>query len=391
MNSASLVGHASNRPVLIVIPFGINIGFAIHRLIGVFYEMAVRLTGDPTRVHFAFTKVRDGRSPALPPDFDRFVEFDSVNPTPADVERLAAYVRASGIATVFALDLHAEAPFLPAVRRAGVGRVISYSGAPMSSINRGPKLALKRLEVALLRPSKPDLFIFESKAMQALGVRGRGLARASTTIVHTGVDPRAFRPAAGPRDAVYSRFDIPRDRRIVVYMGHLDERKGVHVLMRAARHVVRDTARADVHFLFLGQEEGQSERFRDLAAEANGHVTFGGYHADVPALLAGCYLGCIPSSGWDSFPMSSLEMQACGLPVVVSDLQGVPETIENGATGIVVPAGDSIRLGTAITDLVDDPARRDAMGQAARRRIETQLTRDHQIENLVRVVGSLGI
>lgn len=375
--------------MLIIIPFGITISFAIVRLIGVFYEMAMRLTGDPTHVHFAFTSVGDGRSSALPPSFDRVLEFDPVAPTGAAVERLAAYIRNARISTVFALDLPVDAPYLPALRQAGVRRLISYAGAPMSSINRGPKLVVKRLEVAFFRPSKPDLFIFESESMRDSGVLGRGLSRASTTVVHTGVDEQVFRPAVGPASLVYSRFGIPTDRRIVVYMGHLDRRKGVHVLMQAAGQVVEAMRRTDIHFLFLGDRKGEAERFSVQVADARDRVTFGGYQSDIPAILAGCYLGCIPSSGWDSFPMSSLEMQACGLPVVVSDLQGVPETMVDGKTGTVVPAGDSSRLAAAIVDLVDDPARRNTMGVAARRRIESGLTRTHQIENLVRVVGPL--
>ncbi len=374
--------------MLVIVPFGIDVSFAIVRLISVFYEMAVRLTGDPRRVHFAFTRTGTARSAALPADFDRVVAFDPAAPSASDVKRLADYIRANGITSVFGLDLHVDAPYLSALRRVGVRRVISYYGAPMSSINSGPRLALKRLELALFRRSKPELVVFESEAMRSSGVRGRGLAHASTAVVHTGVDASVFRPAAGPADTVYARFGIPSGRRVVVYMGHLHERKGVHVLMQAAGHVVRSMQRSDIHFLFLGDREGEASRFSSNVADARGHVTFGGYQADVPALLAGCYIGCIPSSGWDSFPMSSLEMQACGLPVVVSDLQGVPETMLQGETGIVVPAGDSLQLASAIVSLVDDPTRRERMRAAARRRIENSLTRQHQVENLVRVVGA---
>ncbi len=391
VNSASLVGHASNRPVLIVIPFGINIGFAIHRLIGVFYEMAVRLTGDPTRVHFAFTKVRDGRSPALPPDFDRFVEFDSVNPTPADVERLAAYVRASGIATVFALDLHAEAPFLPAVRQAGVGRVISYSARRMSSINRGPKLALKPLEVALLRPSKPESVHFRIESDAGPG----GPWPRSRSCID---DDRPYRRRSAGVSACGGStrrcvFAIRHSKRPPNRRVHGPSRR---TQRRSCADASRPTRRA---------RYGPGGRSFLVSRPGRGPI------GAIPRSRGGGerarHLRWIPrrrprAPGWLLSRLHSVERMGLvphvvagnagvGLPVVVSDLQGVPETIENGATGIVVPAGDSIRLGTAITDLVDDPARRDAMGQAARRRIETQLTRDHQIENLVRVVGSLGI
>ena len=227
--------------------------------------------------------------------------------------------------------------------------------------------------------------------MQRFAVEGRGVPSAQTTVIYTGVDAAKFRPDPASTALVYQRFNIPRDRRIVVYMGHLHARKGVHVLMRAAGHLVCVLGRSDVHFLFLGNRGDEVEKFRDDFSAGSNCITFGGYHNDVPALLSGCYAGCIPSTGWDSFPMSSLEMQACGLPVLASDWQGVPETIVDGETGVVVKTGDAQRLAEIIAALVDDPVRRERMSEAARRRIEAAFTREHQTENLVHYLRQQGL
>jgi glycosyltransferase involved in cell wall biosynthesis len=374
--------------MLIIIPFKTTVGFAVGRLISAFYEMAVRITGDPNRVHFSFTKVEAGRSAPLPPTFQNVVEFDPISPTQAEVTRLATYIKERGITTLFGVDVLVEAAYLPTLRRAGIRKIISYWGAPISSPNRGLWLAAKRLEVALIRRAKPNHFIFESEAMRSLGVRGRGIPAAATSIIRTGVNTDEFRPTPVGRNTVYSRFGIPVDRRIIVYMGHLHERKGVHVLMQAMNHIVCTMKRTDIQCLFLGDRPGEAEQFRHLAGGADEWITFGGYHLEIPELLSGCYAGCVPSTGWDSFPMSSLEMQACGLPVIVSDWQGVPETIINGKTGIAVPVDDSVALAERIVWLVDNPQKRDEMSQAARKWIETGLTRQHQIENLVQRVSA---
>jgi glycosyltransferase involved in cell wall biosynthesis len=374
--------------MLIIIPFKTTVGFAVGRLISAFYEMAVRITGDPNRVHFSFTKVEAGRSAPLPPTFQNVVEFDPISPTQAEVTRLATYIKERGITTLFGVDVLVEAAYLPILRRAGIRKIISYWGAPISSPNRGLWLAAKRLEVALIRRAKPNHFIFESEAMRSLGVRGRGIPAAATSIIRTGVNTDEFRPTPVGRNTVYSRFGIPVDRRIIVYMGHLHERKGVHVLMQAMNHIVCTMKRTDIQCLFLGDRPGEAEQFRHLAGGADDWITFGGYHLEIPELLSGCYAGCVPSTGWDSFPMSSLEMQACGLPVIVSDWQGVPETIINGKTGIAVPVDDSVALAERIVWLVDNPQKRDEMSQAARKWIETGLTRQHQIENLVQRVSA---
>jgi glycosyltransferase involved in cell wall biosynthesis len=292
-------------------------------------------------------------------------------------------VKQHRIGTLLALDLAPNARFLAAARSAGVNRIVSYWGAPMSGENRGVKLLMKRVEVSVLRRSKPDLFIFESEAMRKLAVRGRGIAARSTAVVHTGVDEQKFTPLPGVSTRAHERLGIPANRHIVVYMGHLSKRKGVHVLMQAMTHIVEVMGRNDVHCLFLGNRDGEQQSFAAHWQSVQDQVTFGGYQQDIPQLLAGCSVGCIPSTGWDSFPMSSLEMQSCGLPVVVSDWQGVPETVDAGTTGLVVPTGDVQALARAIVFLIDAPAERERMSIAARRRIEAEFTIEHQVGNLL--------
>lgn len=362
--------QGERQPILVMIPYPSTIGFAIGRLIVAFHRMATRLGGDD--VHFAFSKL-DGTCSSLPFGFSSLIDFN--HRTSVNHGELATYIEAHKIRMIFALDLRAEAPCLKAARRAGVHTVVSYWGASMSSIHWW-LWPLRRLQVALTR-HKPDLFIFESEAMRKHAVWGRGVAKLDTTIVRTGVDIERFKP--GPSN-VHERFDIPPGRKIIVFMGHCVERKGVHVLL----HAVRELDRRDIHVLILGNQPGESAAYEGITDL----VTFGGYQPpqDIPSLLAGCWAGCIPSTGWDSFPMSSLEMQACGLPMFVSDLQGCPETITN-KTGMVVRAGDHEDLAEAILTLIEDPARRERMSVAARASME-RLTVALQVDELVEAVTS---
>lgn len=376
-------------PILVMIPYGVTIGFAIGRLVSVFYEMALAATGEESSVHFAFSNLEGGRAAGLPAGFANLVAFHPREYTPQSLEELLTYVRRHRVTTVFALDLPVAARFLGQLRSAGVRTVVSYWGAPMSSINYGLKRVAKRIEVRLFRPHQPDHYIFESRAMQDLAVRGRGLPATKTSVIPTGVDARRFRPRPEVAGTVRRRFGLPPESKIIVFMGHLHERKGVQVLLEALALIRTQHQRMDIHGLFLGNRPGEAEPFAGLIEAAGEAATIGGYHDDIPDLLAGCYAGCIPSTGWDSFPMSSLEMQACGLPVLVSDLQGVPETIDPGFTGIVTPAGVPGRLADAILGLVDDPEKREAMSAAARARIERGFTREHQVRNLTTQLGRL--
>lgn len=377
------------RGILIIIPFDITIGFAFSRLIGVFYESCARAVGTAGDVHFAFSSLGGQQSASLPPGYSNLVEFNTRTCTSADVARLCEYISRHGIKVAFIVDANVRAGYLSAIRKAGIRTVIAYWGAPLSALNVGLKLALKRLEVRFLRRSKPDHFIVESRSIYQTAVQGRGIPAHTVTIIPTGVDERIFRPLQEDRQHVYKRFRIPEDRRIVVFMGHLHRRKGVHVLLQVADRLVRAFHRQDMHFLFLGDRPGEAEAFGcEYDEKITGpFITFGGYQNDIPRLLAGCQVGCLPTTGWDSFPMSSLEMQACGIPVVVSDCQGCPESMANGVTGFVVPAGDIDALAAALQRLTDDQALRDKMGAAALERIRSTFTRTRHVDALAYLIG----
>jgi glycosyltransferase involved in cell wall biosynthesis len=97
-------------------------------------------------------------------------------------------------------------------------------------------------------------------------------------------------------------------------------------------------------------------------------------------------VGAIASTGWDSFTMSSLEIAACGVPLVVSALPGLDETVDEGETGFTFPAGDHETLADRLLLLLNDRPRRDEMGRAARRRVLRRFTTEQQIESLAATV-----
>jgi glycosyltransferase involved in cell wall biosynthesis len=79
---------------------------------------------------------------------------------------------------------------------------------------------------------------------------------------------------------------------------------------------------------------------------------------------------CVAPSLWENFPYSALEAMACGLPVVATRTGGLPEMIEDGETGLLVPPGDDGALAQAICSLLECEPRRAEMGLRARQRVE---------------------
>lgn len=379
-----------HNSILVYIHFGTNTGYAIGPLEKAFFAMAQSVTEDDNKIHFAYKNIDKGPPRQLPDSFKNVIAFDPLNNNRETFDFIDDYIKSNKITIVFGFDLPVSCPAYSVWYSAGVKTIISYWGAPMSSKNTGIKLAIKRLFVALTR-NKPTHFIFESFAMQTLAVYGRGISKKITSVVPTGVDPEKFKPSNFPDYYAHSVFEIPKERKIIIYSGHMEERKGVHIIVNAAVDLIVNRNQKDVHFLILGNRPGEEKRFDSLYKDTLAHeyITFGGYRNDVPALLPSCYAATIASTGWDSFPMSALEMASCGLPVIGSDLQGIHEMIIHGQTGILFEPGNVSALAGAIENLLNYPELQEKMGAKARQNIMEHFTVERQIENLKNVVKNV--
>jgi glycosyltransferase involved in cell wall biosynthesis len=96
----------------------------------------------------------------------------------------------------------------------------------------------------------------------------------------------------------------------------------------------------------------------------------------------------IASTGWDSFPMSSVEMAATELPLVISDLPGLRDAVTPD-TGFLFPVGDHVTAAERICRLLDDERLRRQMGRMGRQRAIREFSVDQQIAGLVAVVRSV--
>ena len=374
---------ARNYGFGIVFPYPAGAGFALRTLEAAFRALGKSLSENENCVHVLFGENTELDAETRVGPVETFA-WD--RQTPEQLASLESWLVRHRITTIFGLDLPVSSAAYSVMRRAGVRCIISYWGAPMSSINHGPKLMLKRLQISATRHG-PDHYIFESEAMRATAVAGRGIAAAVTSVVPTGIDHTRFRP--DPAQTSYARdtFGIPADRKIVIYSGHFESRKGVAVLIECIRHLVSERNSDRLHFLLCGHRGPEADVFkaRIQGSAAEQFVTFAGYRSDIVQLYQSAWVGCIASTGWDSFPMSALEMQASGLPIFVSALQGIPETIDEGRTGLSFPPGDHVALAQRLLELAADDDRHAAMSQQATSWIAHRFTREHQRQALFEV------
>lgn len=207
--------------------------------------------------------------------------------------------------------------------------------------------------------------------------------RLPTTIVPPGVDIERFRPLdADERRAARNHLGLPVDAELVVAISRLVPRKGFDTAIRAAARLAPHRPRLVLAISGGGRDE---QRLRKLAGELAAPVRFLGRvpNDDLPRLY-GCadVFTMMCRNRWggleqEGFGIVFVEAAACGVPQVAGDSGGAAEAVAHGSTGLVIDdPEDDEAVAVALAELLDDPARRAAMGVAARHRAETEFSYD---------------
>ena len=201
--------------------------------------------------------------------------------------------------------------------------------------------------------------------------------------VPPGVDVNRFVPLdEGQRRVARSRFGLPATGPLVVSVSRLVPRKGFDTLIRAAARL--GTAHPGLTVAIAGSGRDEA-RLRRLATESGASVAFLGRvpDEDLPTLYgAADVFAMLCRSRWggleqEGFGIVFLEAAACAVPQVAGASGGAAEAVVDGETGLVIdPPEDVQAVADAIDSLLADPERSRALGQAARRRVEAELTYD---------------
>ncbi len=180
--------------------------------------------------------------------------------------------------------------------------------------------------------------------------------------IPNGVDVARFRSA----------LPLPGHPRVggtVGFVGRYDEpRKGMGVLLEALRALV--PVRPDLRVLVVGRGDAAALR-RAAGSALAGRLDLLGAVDDATKAraLRSVDVLCVPGTAGESFGMVLTEAMAAGTPVLASDLDAFRRVLDDGAAGVLVPAGDATALGTALGSLLDDPARCSVLAVAGARRV----------------------
>jgi glycosyltransferase involved in cell wall biosynthesis len=202
--------------------------------------------------------------------------------------------------------------------------------------------------------------VVPSEAMASY-LAGAGVPRSRLRVIPSGVDVvRAVPPA--------SRHDPA----VVAVMANLEPWKGVDVLLAACAQLPPG-AKVHVDVYGDGSARGALER---RAQQLGVDVTFHGHVPGAPArVLETADVVVVPSRA-ENLPMAALEAMAAALPVVGTRVGGVPELVEDGVTGFVVPPDDAPAMAAAIAKILADDSLRVAMGKAGAARVADRFSGD---------------
>jgi glycosyltransferase involved in cell wall biosynthesis len=203
-----------------------------------------------------------------------------------------------------------------------------------------------------------------------------GVRRARVRVVHNGIDVSRY--AAVPRDrGLAETLGIPRDAFVVGTLGNLYPVKGHADLVRALGLLRERCPR--MHLVMLGRGE-MREPLLSLAASLRvpHRLHLAGFREDAAAWLGVMDAFAMPSLS-EGMPLSLLEAMAAGLPIAATRVGGVPEALEDGRTGLLVPPGDPRALAGALARIAEEPVWSRDLGRAAQRHVREHFALDAMV------------
>jgi glycosyltransferase involved in cell wall biosynthesis len=232
-----------------------------------------------------------------------------------------------------------------------------------------------RVEIFAIRRSVTRI-ITVSDAARDVYAQMTGLPHDRFHTIYNGIEIDDF-IAEGDKLALRRGLELPTDKPLVTMVGVMRPGKGHEVCIEAARRFPA------AHFLFVG--DGKPPYRTQLEALAHGledRVHFLGQRMDVPLLLRASDILVLPSDS-EALPTVLIEAAASRLPVIASRVGGVPEIVDDGVTGILIPPQNPAALTAHIEALLADPARMAQMGQRGRQVVENRFTLSQQANNLI--------
>lgn len=374
----------SRTTLLCVANFPANTGFAWTFIETLYARVATRLQERGVRTLVAYPRIDEAPStlagsPAVP------VELPVVFGTLGGWASLLRFVRREKVELLYMSDRPAWHPGYVLLRVAGVRHIVVHDHTSGERTRpRGVKHLLKR--ISRRAPGMvADRVLAVSDFVRRRAIEVGMVPHRRVHTVWNSVDLSAF--AESDRGAVRDRIGLPRDRPLVACASRAAPEKGIDVLLRAFDKVAGRASGLTLRpvLVYAGDGPAMDEiRSLRMSLAARDDIVLTGYRDDASEILAAADLCVVPSRWAEAFGMAALEPMSRGVPVIASEVGGLPEVVVHDETGRLVPPGDPDALARAIDGLLEDPDERSRLGREGRARARERFAMDGQVDELVR-------
>lgn len=252
-----------------------------------------------------------------------------------------------------------------------------------------PRVASRRVDFAVQgrasrwKYGRCERIVAVSEAVARV-LRRDGVAHDRVRVVYEGVPDR--RPEPGGR-AVLESLGVPVSAPVVGTVAALTDHKDHRTLLAAAAAV---RARwPDTRFVIVGDgEERAALQAQAAELRLGDRVIFTGFRADLDRLIPAFDVFCL-SSKMEGLGTSVLDAMCFARPVVATAAGGIPEAVEDGVTGRLVPVQDPAALAAALVSVLEDPAARTRLGAAGRARFEARFSADRMVDATLAVYAEI--
>ena len=333
-----------------------HLGLNLHRLGHDVELITTRFPGTATHQPPPFPVTRFGRAVLVPLN-------KSYATLPVGI-RLPGQVRGYLHEREFDI-VHCHGVFWPeisywAIRHSRSVNVVSFLTAGFGNSRRGSRLFRSLFRGQLRR----------IHGLIAISNRAREVAEpylpGDYRIIPCGVDLDRFRPGLPLPDG------IEREGPTILFLGRLDRRKGVTVLLHAMPLVLESVPGARLLVAGKGPEEESARRLAtDLGIERSVRFIGAVPNRDIPRCYPGADVYCSPALGGESLGIVLLEAMASGTPVVCSDIPGYDETVRRDRDGLLVPPGSPVDLARDLVRVLTEKQLRDRLVASGLERVKS--------------------
>jgi glycosyltransferase involved in cell wall biosynthesis len=223
-----------------------------------------------------------------------------------------------------------------------------------------------------------DHYIAVSEANSRYLIGQKGIPANKVSVIQNGCSIERVDPSKAHPEGIRESLGFSKDDLVLIVMARLEPQKGHRVLLQSLPLLHSEFPNIRLICLGAGALKDDLTRMaRDLGLE--NIVRFAGFQSNVADWLAAADIGVLPSF-YEGLPLTAAETLAAGIPLVATAVDGTPEVVLDGETGLLVPPGDPLAMAGAIGRLARQPELRDKFARAGRDRVLHRFTIQRQVE-----------